>query len=148
MELKTAYQKMITSMQGGWGAMAGALGLTVAALENHVYEKKGQEMSVRMARQLQDLSDTDHFVEALAKDRGGVFVKLPTVGDVENEDLLLKFNELHAELGNLSREFAADTKDGEIDAKEAARLEAIAQRIHQIMEELLALTMKIYRKQP
>lgn len=135
---------MIAAMQGGWGAMAGALGTTVAALENHVYEKKGQSMSVHLAEQMQDISQTTYFAEATAKNAGGTFVKLPDVDYVDNEALLAKFNELHAEIGRLSAEFAEDTKDGEIDDRERARLEAIGSEIHKTMEELLALTFRIY----
>lgn len=144
MDHKSTYQKMIAAMQGGWGAMAGALGTTVAALENHVYEKKGQSMSVHLAEQMQDISQTTYFAEATAKNAGGTFVKLPDVDHIDNESLLAKFNELHAKLGLLSARFAEYTKDGEVDPRERADLKAIGEQIHKTMEELLAITFRIY----
>ena len=144
MELKEAYKKMCTSMSGGWSAMAGALGMNVDALENHVYEKRGQSMSVHLARQLQDLSGTTLFAQAVAKDAGGTFVKLPEVDGADNDDLLAKFNALHARIGKLSEHFAIATADGEIDRRERADLSSIGDEIHRATQELLALTFRIY----
>lgn len=146
MELKDAYKKMCTSMQGGWGAMAGALGMTISALENHVYEKKGQSMSVHMARQMQDFSETTLFAEAVAADAGGTFVKLPCVEHIDNDLLMAKFNELHAELGLLHATFNKSIGDNEIDANERADLTLHGGQVHRKVAELLALSFKIYCK--
>jgi hypothetical protein len=147
-ELKEAYKKMCTSMSGGWSAMAGALGMNVDALENHVYEKRGQSMSVHLARQLQDLSGTTLFAQAVAKDAGGTFVKLPEVDGVDNADMLSKFNALHAQIGRLSQRFSEATADDEVDKKERADLDSIGDEIHRATQELLALTFRIYCREP
>lgn len=142
--LKNAYQKMCTSMQGGWGAMAGALGMTVTALENHVYEKQKQNMSVHLARQLQDLSGTTLFAEAVAKDAGGVFFKLPSLDHIGNDDLLAKFNELYAEIGMLSRQYNEFTEDNKLDPNERRQMTVTKDAIHRKTQELYALIFRLF----
>lgn len=145
-ELRQAYQSMITAIKGGWITMCSNLGMTRSALENHVYEKKGQTMSVDMAMLIQDFSGTTIFAETVARLSGGTFVKLPDIGGVSNESLFSKFNELHAELGMLSSKFSEFTDDDELDDDECAKLTAIKGQIHRKMEELMALTFLVYRK--
>lgn len=144
--LKKAYQKMCTSMQGGWGAMAGALGMTVPALENHVYEKQKQCMTVHMARQLQDISGTTYFAEAVARDAGGVFVKLPSVKGLDHACLMAAFTALHSELGQFHGTYNASIDDDEIDPGERAVLEAKGHQVHRKFAELMALSFKVYCK--
>lgn len=125
--------------------MAGALGLdTTAALENYVYEKKGQTISVHMAMQMQDFSNTTLFAEAIARLSGGTFVKLPSVEHIDNDLLMTKGAELNAEIGELFREFSEFTKDGEIDVRERERMEITAQAIHRKVEEFQAVMFRIY----
>jgi hypothetical protein len=56
---------MIATYPGGWAAMAAALGMTKDALENCVYERKGQQINVHTAMQLQAFSQTEFFAEAV-----------------------------------------------------------------------------------
>lgn len=39
--IRQSYLAMIKNYQGGWDAMAGALGMSRDALVNHIYERKG-----------------------------------------------------------------------------------------------------------
>lgn len=144
MSLRKAYQSMIKVQ--GLPDTATLMDMTESALDNRMYERKGQEFTVRQALRMQTISKTSLFAEAIAEESGGTFVKLPEPGEIDNESLFAKFNELHAELGQLSAEFAADTKDGEIDDRERARLEAIGADIHRTMQELMALTFRVYCK--
>lgn len=147
MDYKSTYQKMITSMQGGWGAMAGALGMTVSALENYVYEKKGQSMSVHLAEQMQDISQTTYFAQATAKNAGGTFVKLPDMDHIDNESILATMTKLQIELGQWNAHLAAAiANDGEIDKGEKAKLESIMDEIHRTLNELLALNLRLYSR--
>lgn len=139
------YLNMIGAFPGGWPAMAAALGLPSAmALENRVYERKGQTVTVHLAEQMQAFSGTAHFAEGVARDSGGVFLKLPEARDIGNEELLAEFNLLYAELGELSGKFREYVKDNEIDKAERADLDDVAQQIHRTVEELLALTYQVY----
>ena len=144
MEIKRAYLAMIKEFPGGWDAMAGALGMTRDALENRIYERKGQSVLTETALQMQQFSSSTHFAEAVAQVSGGVFMKLPEHGDHDRDELLAKFNELYAELGDLSIKFKVSIEDGEIDKRERADLSDVGQHIHRTVEELLTLTFQIY----
>lgn len=144
MEIRKAYLSMIRAFPGGWDAMAGALGMSRDALENRIYERKGQSVLVDTALQMQKFSSTTHFAEAVAQLSGGIFMKMPDHGDNDRDELLAKFNELYAELGHLSAQFKASVEDGEIDRRERQGLTDIGQQIHRTVEELLALTFQIY----
>lgn len=144
MEIKKAYLAMIKEYPGGWDAMAAALGMTRDALENRIYERKGQLVLTETALQMQQFSDSTHFAEAVAKVSGGVFMRLPEQSNHDRDELLAKFNELYAELGDLSIKFKVSVEDGEIDKRERADLTDVGQHIHRTVEELLTLTFQIY----
>lgn len=147
MELKQAYQRMIKAFPGGWDAMAGALGMSRMCLENRIYERKGQSLLVETAVQMQHTSSTTFFAEAVAQLSGGVFMRMPKHDNIDREELLIKFNQLYAELGHLSIKFKDSVSDGEIDHKERADLTDVSQDIHRTVEELMALTFRIYCKE-
>jgi hypothetical protein len=143
-EIRKSYLAMIRAYPGGWDAMAAALGMSRDALENRIYERKGQSVLVETALQIQQFSGTAHFAEAVAQLSGGVFMRFPDQGNQDRDELLAKFNELYAELGDLSVKFKVSVEDGEIDKRERADLTDAGQHIHRTVEELLALTFKIY----
>ena len=145
MDIKKSYLAMIKAFPGGWDAIAGALGMSRDAIENRIYERKGQGVLVDTAMQIQKFSGTTHFAEAVAAVSGGTFVRLPEV-EVENVDILRKFNELYAELGRFSSDFNQATADDEIDRREEAVLRDDADRMHKTLSELVALTMRVYGK--
>lgn len=144
MAARKHYLEMIRAFPGGWEAMAGALGMTKDALENRIYERKGQTLTVQTAMQMQAFSNTTFFAEGVAQDSGGVFLKLPEARDAGNDELLAEFNLLYAELGELSGKFRVYVADNEISKTERADLDGVAQQIHRTVEELLALTYQVY----
>jgi hypothetical protein len=144
--LRQAYLHMIKSYQGGWDGMTGALGVTRDALENRIYERRGQSLLVETAMQMQAFSQTTAFAEAVATASGGTFVKLPDVGQVGDEDLFAKFRQLHAELGELSAKWSEFTKDDELNDAECAKLSAVRDEIHKTMDELMAMSFVLYRR--
>lgn len=146
MELREALKTMITSFDGGWAVASAYVGMTIDSLGNRVYEKKGQGLSIPDALALQSGSKTTLFAEWVSQQSGGTFVKLPDVADVGNDELLLKFNELNAEMGRLAQEFSASVKDGVVTDVEAKKLKSIGTEMHRTVEELLALTFKIYQR--
>ena len=143
MDIRKSFLSMIKAFPGGWDAIACALGMSRDALENRIYERKGQGVLVETALQMQKFSNTTHFAEAVAAQSGGTFVKLPEV-EIENVDLLKKFNELYAELGRFSSDFNLATADDQIDRREEALLRSDADRMHKTLSELVALTMRVY----
>lgn len=144
MDIRKSFLAMIKEYQGGWDAMAAALGMSRDALENRIYERKGQSVLVETALQMQQFSNSTHFAEAVAQVSGGVFMQLPEQSNHDRDELLAKFNELYAELGDLSIKFKVSVEDGEIDKRERADLTDVGQHIHRKVEELLTLTFQIY----
>ena len=138
---------MIKAFPGGWDAIAAALGMSRDALENRIYERKGQGVTVETALQIQAFSQTTCFAEAVATASGGTFIKLP--GDLveDNELLMAKFQSLYTELGQFSKDFSAATADDLIDKREQLILEHDVAQLHKVLAELLALTMRIYAPQ-
>jgi hypothetical protein len=142
--IRQAYLGMIKAFPGGWDAISGALGVSRDALENRIYERKGQGIQVEMALHLQSFSGTTFFADAVAAVSGGTFVKLPSIDHIGNESIAEKFHELYEELGELSQEFREATKDGEVDPRERERINAVVERLHKTMDELRGLTFKFY----
>ena len=144
MDIRKSYLEMIKAMSGGWGAMCGALAMSRDALENRIYERKGQGLLVETALHMQSFSGTTLFAEAVATASGGTFVLLPADTEFGNEEIGKKWRALYAELGTLARDFDAATSDDVIDRREQALLEADAARAHRVLAELMALTKRVY----
>ncbi|MEH6436683.1 YmfL family putative regulatory protein [Massilia sp. DD77] len=147
MNIRQSFLSMIKAFPGGWDAIAAALGMSRDALENRVYERKGQGVTVDTALQIQAFSQCTHFAEAVATASGGTFIKLP--GDLaeDNELLMAKFQSLYAELGQFSKDFSAATADDLIDKREQMLLEHDVAQLHKVLAELMALTLRIYAPQ-
>lgn len=145
MERSDALKEMAEQFPGGQAGVAALLGLTVSALRNRLYEIKGQRINCDEAVALSLASGSDAWIQSLCADLGGVFVHLPHV-DAGREDILDKFNELYAELGELSSDFRHAVEDEEIDDQEAERLENDGRRITATVHELLKLSFAIYRR--
>jgi hypothetical protein len=144
MELRQSKLQMIEAIPGGWDVAAVFLGLTTNALRNRIYEVKDQKLSDEKSLALQALSKTTYYADAIAQASGGVFVCLPEA-EYENEDLMMKFNQLYVLLGNFSRDFdGALRNDGVIDKQEEAVLERDVIGIQKSASELLALMVRIY----
>ena len=128
---------------GGMSKAGGILGYTRDALSNRVYGRKGQQLPEDDILELQILSGQPFYAEAFAADSGGVFIRLPeVVGD--NEDLLVKFQQLYASLGDLSRAHHEFTSDGEIDKKEKKVLDGLTDKIQRTLIEIMSITYQVY----
>jgi hypothetical protein len=145
-EIRESYLGMIKAMSGGWGAMCGALAMTRDYLENRVYERKGQGLLVETALHMQSFSGTTLFAEAVATASGGVFVKLPADLEFGGEELETKWRCLYKELGTFAHHFEDAIADGEVDKRERSILEGDAARMHKIIEEMIALTLRVYTR--
>lgn len=149
MDIRESYLAMIRAMSGGWGAMCGALAMTRDALENRIYERKGQGLLVETALNMQSFSGTSLFAEAVATASGGAFVKLPTDIEFTNEDIGRKWRALTAELGTFVTHFDEFIKnDDQLDVGEQRQLKADAARMHKVIEELMALVLMVYAPGP
>ncbi|OHX20417.1 hypothetical protein BI344_22430 [Chromobacterium sphagni] len=135
---------MCKAMPGGWPAMAAALGFSKDGLENRVYERKGQSVSVHEALQMQAFSGTTLFAEAVAAEAGGVFIPLPDVATVDDEEIQRVYMELVDEVGRLAREWREATRDGEVDKRERQRLEGIRDAICTKVTQMNHLTFQVF----
>lgn len=147
MGIKQAQLDMIGEFPGGWDAIAAALGFTSRmALENRIYERKGQSLSTHDSLQMQEFTSTTHFAEAIAELSGGYFTKLPDLDLAHASDIPELFVGLAATFGKLAATHINSTEDGEIDDKEKAELTKIAQDLHGQVDALLKLSLHIYHK--
>ncbi|AMR79288.1 YmfL family putative regulatory protein [Cupriavidus nantongensis] len=146
MGIRNAYLSMIRAMPGGWDAMAAALGMSKAGLENRVYERKEQRMHVETALAMQALSGTRRLAEAIAQESGGVFVPLPEIQISGREELFDKQQELLSELGDLFGRFREFTADGELDARESTKLRGLTDEVHRSLQEFMAVAVRIYER--
>lgn len=145
--IKGSWQMMCRAMNGGYAAMATALDTTVRSLENRIYGRKGQDMPVRLAMRMQDVSGTTYFAEAVARDSGGVFIALPPAGEFGNVDIQEKYVELLDRVGALAREYREATADNEVDRSERRALEKLGNQICQLVTQINQMTFRIYCKQ-
>lgn len=147
MEIKKAYLEMIRCFDGGWDAIAAALGMSRCSLENRIYERKGQCMHVDTAMQMQLFSKSALFAEAIATASGGVFMKLPECPDLDNEALDRKFKDLCYRFGKFAQLHNEVTAGGEVCTRERQKLLDEAASFHRELEELLGLTFRLYCRQ-
>lgn len=145
--IRSAYQQMCRAMPGGWATMAASLGMTPDALENRVYERRGQEITVHQARQMQANSGTTLFAEAIAADAGGVFVLMPTADQQCAEEIMQVYMRLVDEVGQLARDWSESTADGVLDKREIERLEQLRQNICAQATKMLQLTLVVFTPQ-
>jgi hypothetical protein len=144
--MTVAMHKLITSTPGGYEAMAQQLSHdgTHNALSNRVRQIGGQMVPFGMAIQLEAFSGRTDITEAMCKRAGGVFVKLPDVDQVGNEELLHKFNDLLAALGDFSRAHNEFTHDGVLDREESKRLRAKGYRAQSLIAEIWVISEMLW----
>lgn len=142
--LRSTYVRMCQAFPGGTAAMAAALGYSVDALRNRIYERKGQCVNVDDALMMQDLSGTKLFANEIAQQSGGVFLEVIPATTVERAEILTEFNQLIQSLGDLSREYELSVRDGKINGTEKRALKQRAYAIHKQVERLLAISFAIY----
>ena len=143
--IKSAIKAMCQSMSGGYAAMAAALGLSSrAALENRIYEVKGQRVSTEEAMMMQRIADSTAFAEAVAAESGGVFVPLPEAAEFAEEDIQAAFMSLSEEVGELVGDWREATADGELSPAEMRRLREAKRRVCSHAAAIVALTRKYY----
>lgn len=145
MGINESITEMICAVDGGWETAAFRLGMSLSALQNRVYGKKGSVLQIQHALGLQVISDTTLFAEAVAEESGGIFMKLPDVDEeVDNVELLTKFTQVLTDMGELAKTHSAAIADGVVNDREKHDLEQIAAHAHRHIQELLALTFRIY----
>lgn len=145
--IKGSYQMMCCATNGGWSAMAESQGMSLTALQNRVYARKGQEITVSRAMAMQAVSGTTYFAEAVAHESGGLFIKLPTVDAMSAEDIQEQFIEMLEKAGEFAAEWRRATADNEVCKREKRQLGSLATDLCQHVQEILHTTFNIFCKQ-
>ncbi|MEX3691858.1 phage regulatory CII family protein [Paraburkholderia sp. BR14263] len=135
---------------GGTEALGPRMGISPAVLRNKVNRNRGPEnrnvLSLAEAVAMTDLSNDERILEAWAAQRNAVLVKLPDAQLGDHDALTAKFNELYAELGDLSRDFMRFSAHNEIESHEMKVIEADGVRAIRTVEELLLLIRRLYAR--
>lgn len=124
--IKRAIKDMAHSVDGGYASVAAALGLSSrTALENRLYQVKGQRVSIEEALAIQRISGRNDFAEAVAAESGGVFVRLPDdvcCAALAEEEISAHFLSVIAHVGEMVEKWRESTADGEVSERELADL--------------------------
>jgi len=118
-EINHAVREMAKSVSGGHAAVAAVLGYTKPALENRLYEVKGQRIGIDEAMLIQRISGRTDFAEAVASESGGVFVPLPEdvcCAALAEEEISTRFLNIMERGGEMVRKWRESTADGEVTA--------------------------------
>ncbi|QMV54103.1 YmfL family putative regulatory protein [Ewingella americana] len=147
-DITGAMHKLITSYAGGYGAMAEQLAHdgTHNALSNRVRQVGGQVVPFGMALMMEEISGRHDITEAICRRAGGAFVKFPEVEQMGNEELLVKFNELLAALGQFASAHNEFTADNYLDRDESKRLRIKGYRVQALVAEILVVTEMLFGK--
>ncbi len=150
-DISDAIHQLITQTPGKYDAMAKQLcplSGTENALRNRVRQLAGQVVPLGMAVEMESISGRSDITEAMCKRAGGVFVKLPEVNDIGNDELLIKFNDLLVALGDFGRAHNEFTSDGILDRDETKRLKAKGYKAQSIIAEIVAVTVMLWGDAP
>lgn len=148
-EITDAIHQLITSFDGKYPEMAKRLDPmsgTENSLRNRVRQLNGQMVPLGMILEMEAEANSNVITEAIAKYRGGVFVKLPEFNEFDNDELLNKFNNLIADLGQFCRQHNEFTADGILDKKEKKSLKATSYAIQCRLSEIIVITEMIFGK--
>lgn len=138
--INQAIRAMAQSPNGGYAVTAAMLGMTQAALENRLYEVKGQKISISEAMLMQRMTERTDFAEAVAAESGGVFVCLPELSANElcGKDITESFLAAYAELGGYTQQWQNITADGSVCSTESA---ALWQQLRGVVAHLAAIAV-------
>lgn len=148
-EITDAIHQLITSFDGKYPEMAKRLDPmsgTENSLRNRVRQLNGQMVPLGMILEMEAEANSNVITEAIAKYRGGVFVKLPEFNEFDNDELLNKFNNLIADLGQFCRQHNEFTADGILDKKEKKSLKTTSYAIQCRLSEIIVITEMIFGK--
>ena len=144
--INQALRTMAQSPNGGYAVTSSMLGITRAALENRLYEVKGQRVSIEEAMLMQRLLERTDFAEAVAAESGGVFVAVPEMdaAALMGEDIREHLHHSVEELGTLFSTWRNSTADGCLSKTESAQLWQQVRSVVNRVVAVAAVTDRIY----
>ena len=145
--INTAIRDMAKSVVGGHATMATMLGLnSKTALENRIYQVRGQSISIEEAMLMQRFTERTDFAQAVAHESGGVFIPLPPIdaAALTGEDITDNFMAAYVELGEFTRQWRNATHDGKVCSAESTALWQKVRALTQRITAIAVLTDQIY----
>ncbi|OHX10485.1 hypothetical protein BI347_22170 [Chromobacterium sphagni] len=144
--MDAALQKDAEQWRSGHEELSRAVCGSGQGLRHKLSHFKGQFLRPHEIMLLQLATGGRHFVSELARQLGGVFLMMPPAAvELDNQDLLLQVNHMHAELGRLlesMNEFVRN--DGVIDGNEKWALDQQGHEVYAQILRFLSLTYRVY----
>lgn len=130
---------MALQFGGGIGALARRIGRSPGVLYNKFSDHcETSTLTLHDALAIQYATESDAFAEAIASTRGGIFVKLPELGEAADDDVLADFLVLIDKEGVLARTITEARSDGLIEPHEFDAVRADSERLVAALHRLLA----------
>lgn len=142
-DLRIAVHRAARKFNGGIEALAAALSspdhqVKAPILRNQLTGNDRHFLSLDRAEEIMDLCDSDELAHAAARQRGGVFIRLPA-GDAAYSDLAVLELVTHVwrANGDVGRAVDDALADGRVEQSEVAEIKAAIYRVQQTMVDML-----------
>lgn len=133
---------------GGLKTLAARMDANYDVLRNKLNPNPTAEnrnvLTLKEAVKITDLANDNRILQAWASERDCILVQLPKVEECDNVELLAKFTQVLSDMGELAKTHSDAIADGVVNDREKHDLEQIAAHAHRHIQELLALTFRIY----
>ena len=114
--------------------------------ENRIYESAGiKPLSDGEVCAIETEAKTAHLPDYICSMYGGVFVRLPEAGQLDNVDLYQRALAASSQRGELDHMVAMALKDGEIDAAEAKKIRALHTKYLSASLEAVAAVIELHK---
>lgn len=132
---------------GGRECAAAFLGMeNFKRFENQIYEAAGvKPLTDGEVCALETQAKTSYLPEYICAMYGGVFVKLPDAGELDNVDLYQRALDASAQRGALDQMVSLALEDGEIDASEAKKIRAMHAKYISTSLETVAAVIELHQ---
>lgn len=143
-DLRIAVHRAARGFNGGVEALAAAMSspdhvVKPQILRNQLVGNERHFLGLDRAEEIVDLCDSDELAHAAARQRGGVFVKLPDDGAPASDLAVLELvTHVWRANGDVGRAVDDTLADGRVERRELAEVKAAIYRVQQTMTALLA----------
>ena len=121
----------------GVAELANLLAMTEKRLRNKIDPNDhAHPLLLREATGWSKLMGSTLALEAWCNEAGGVFVRMPTLDEVTDEQLHARLAQLMVEVGEFAKEFALDLADDRVSGSELNRMEKELNDVQSVCEEL------------
>lgn len=142
-DLRIAVHRAARKFNGGIEALAAALSspdlqVKPQILRNQLVGNERHSLGLDRAEEIVDLCDSDELAHAAARQRGGVFVKLPADGTPASDMAVLELvTHVWRANGDVGRAVDEALADGRVEQGELAAIKAAIYRVQQTMVSML-----------